>query len=52
MRCRQCSSPAAIAIRAGLEFHPTCLDCADWWIEERKYPLSEVAIDYYEEAAP
>lgn len=44
--CRNCGQPATCAIRSGLEWHPTCDECASWWSDDRRGPLSEVADDY------
>jgi hypothetical protein len=46
MRCRSCEAPATVAIRSGLEWHPTCTECSLWWGEHRHGPLSEVEPDY------
>lgn len=45
-RCRTCGDVATIAIRSGLEWHPTCAECASWWGEHRHGALSEVESDY------
>lgn len=47
MRCRQCPAPATTAIRSGLEWHPTCVECATWWSPARRGPLANVEPDYY-----
>jgi hypothetical protein len=53
MKCRQClQNEATVAIRSGLEWHPTCSECAEWWGSDRQGPLSEVEQDYYDEREP
>ena len=42
-RCeRGCDPPreATCLIRAGLEWHPCCDECATWWAEHRKSDLA------------
>ena len=46
LRCRTCGDPATVSIRSGLEWHPTCDECASWWGEHRHGPLSEVEPGY------
>ncbi len=46
MRCRTCTNEAAVGIRSGLETHPTCSDCAEWWSLDRAQPLEAVDPKY------
>lgn len=32
--------PATLLIRAGLEWHPCCAECAEWWSEDRRSYLA------------
>lgn len=49
--CRDCGLPATVAIRSGLEWHPSCAECASWWGEHRHGALSEVEPDYVYESS-
>jgi hypothetical protein len=44
--CRSCGAVATVAIRSGLEWHPSCAECAGYWAECRHGALSEVEPDY------
>lgn len=38
MLCK-CGQPATINVRHGLEDHPHCADCAEWWNPSRHSTL-------------